>query len=340
MAKKSALTPLHYPATLRRLRANPHIRSLSATVRLHSLDFIQPIFVDESLQSPEAVRHLRGVFSETKESILHSVERDIAAGVQKFLLFPVPSEKNNTTFNFDFAARVVKMLKDRFGADIWLAADVCLCSYTTHGHCGILNSDGTRLLNGATVLVLADYALRLAEAGADCIAPSDISDGRIHAIRTTLDEHGFDTTAIMSYSTKFASKLYGPFRDVCKSAPSGTIALQGRTTYQISPDNLHDALQSSLRDLSEGTDILMVKPAAWYLDVVARLRQETTAPIAVYHVSGEYAALEFMAENGLLECATGHLELWTAFKRAGASAIISYAAREARAWIGEFLGDM
>jgi porphobilinogen synthase len=189
------------------------------------------------------------------------------------------------------------------------------------------------LQNDATVRVLADYALQLAEAGADCIAPSDMTDGRIHAIRQTLDAHSFDRTAIMSYSTKFASKLYGPFRDVCKSAPSDSITLHGRTTYQISPDNLHDALQSSLRDLSEGADILMVKPAAWYLDVVAQLRNQVTAPIAVYHVSGEYAALELLAANGLLERSAGHLELWTAFKRAGANVIISYAAREAKAWI-------
>ena len=325
-----------YPQTLRRLRANPHIRSLTADVRLHPDEFIQPIFVDESLSEREPVRHLRGVYSETRTSIEASIERDIAAGVRKFLLFPVPAEKSDShTFRFDFAMDIVKNLKHRFGTAIWLASDVCLCSYTSHGHCGILNAEGTQLLNDTTVQVLTEYALKLAEADADCIAPSDMSDGRIHAIRRALDTNGFDATAIMSYSTKFASKLYGPFRDVCKSAPSDAITLQGRTTYQISPNNLHDALQSSLRDLSEGADILMVKPAAWYLDVVARLRNQVTAPIAVYHVSGEYAALELMAENGLLERAEGHLELWAAFKRAGATAIISYAAREARRWLAD-----
>lgn len=325
--------PPAYPATFRRLRANPHIRSLVGTARIHSAEFIQPVFVDESITERESVRHLNGVYSETLETLSASVQRDFAAGVRKFLLFPVPAEKVEHGFRFDFAARAVQTLKSRFGSDIWLANDLCLCSYTAHGHCGIINADGTRLLNDETVQVLADYARILAEAGADCIAPSDMTDGRIHAIRQTLDAHGFDHTAIMSYSTKFASKLYGPFRDVCKSAPSTSIALQGRTTYQISSDNLHDALQSTFRDLSEGADIVMVKPAAWYLDVVSRLRQETTAPIAVYHVSGEYAALELMAANGLLERSEGHLELWTAFKRAGANVIISYAAREAKAWI-------
>lgn len=324
-----------YPQTLRRLRANPHIRSIAADVRLHPTEFIQPIFVDESLTEREAVRHLNGVYSETFNTLSASVERDIALGVRKFLLFPVPAQKSDSNFQFGFARDVVQSLKSRFGTDIWLASDLCLCSYTAHGHCGLLNAEGTMLQNDATVRVLADYALQLADAGADCIAPSDMTDGRIHAIRQTLDAHGFDRTAIMSYSTKFASKLYGPFRDVCKSAPSDSITLQGRTTYQISPDNLHDALQSSLRDLSEGADILMVKPAAWYLDVVAHLRQKTTAPISVYHVSGEYAALELLAANGLLERSLGHLELWTAFKRAGANVIISYAAREAKAWIAE-----
>lgn len=333
MAKDSTITPPSYPATFRRLRANPHIRSLAGGVRLHSTEFIQPLFVDEALQKREPVRNLNGVYSETLETISASVERDIAAGVHKFLLFPVPAEKQEHGFRFDFASGAVQTLKSRFGSDIWLASDLCLCSYTAHGHCGILNAEGTRLLNDETVMILADYSQILAEAGADCIAPSDMSDGRIQAIRQTLDAHGFDHTAIMSYSAKFASKLYGPFRDVCKSAPSGSTTLQGRTTYQISPDNLHDALQSTLRDLSEGADMVMVKPAAWYLDVVARLRQEVTAPIAVYHVSGEYAALELMAANGLLERSEGHLELWTAFKRAGANVIISYAAREAKAWI-------
>jgi porphobilinogen synthase len=300
---------------------------------VHSAEFIQPLFVDEALAERESVRHLNGVYAETLDTLSSSVERDIAAGVHKFLLFPIPAEKSAYEFRFDFAARAVQSLKSRFGSDIWLASDLCLCSYTAHGHCGILNAEGTRLLNDATVQALTLYAQKLAEAGADCIAPSDMTDGRVHAIRQMLDAQGFDLTAIMSYSAKFASTLYGPFRDVCKSAPSVSIPLQGRTTYQISPDNLHDALQSAMRDLSEGADIVMVKPAAWYLDVVARLRQETTAPLAVYHVSGEYAALELMAANGLLERSAGHLELWTAFKRAGANVIISYAAREAKAWI-------
>jgi porphobilinogen synthase len=315
------------------LRANNHIRELAATARVDGREFLQPIFVDEALTERAPVKHLQGVYAETLNSILPSVEADIAAGVRKFLLFPVPASKAEHLFQFDFAASIVAVLKANFGNDIWLAADLCLCSYTTHGHCGILNAEGTRLLNDETVQLLTLYAERLAGSGADCIAPSDMSDGRIRAIRQRLNDAGFDHVAIMSYAAKFASTLYGPFRDVCKSAPSASSALQGRTTYQIAPDNLHDAVQSALRDLDESADILMVKPAGWYLDVVTQLRQHTHAPIAVYHVSGEYAALEQLAANGLVERSAAHLEFWTACKRAGANIIISYAAREAQAWL-------
>jgi len=331
----TAVSPAHtaYPSTLRRLRANEHIRELAATVRVDAREFIQPLFVDESLSERMPVQHLPGVYAETLNSVLATVEADLEAGVRKFLLFPVPATKSEHVFCFDGASSAVAALKSRFGNDVWLAADLCLCSYTTHGHCGIVNAEGTRLLNNETVQLLAHYAERLAEAGADCIAPSDMNDGRVRALRQRLDETGYDHVAILSYAAKFASKLYGPFRDVCKSTPSSAVRLEGRTSYQISPDNLYDAVQSALRDLSEGADMLMVKPAGWYLDVVAHIRQHTQVPLAVYHVSGEYAALEQMVANGLLERGAAHVELWTACKRAGANIIISYAARQAASWL-------
>lgn len=334
-SSQHALGDAHYPATHRRLRANAHIRELAASVTLNYRDFIQPLFVDESLSERKESSGMPGIFSETPESVIASVENDIAAGVRKFLLFPVPSGKSHHPHgaDFDFAALVVAAVKRRFGADVWLACDLCLCSYTEHGHCGILSADGARLLNNETVYTLAEYALRLAEAGADCIAPSDMSDGRIHAIRTVLDANNFDHVAVMSYASKFASAFYGPFRDVCKSAPSATVQLQGRTTYQLSPFNLSDALASAERDITDGADIIMVKPAVPYLDIVTRLSERILAPLAVYHVSGEYAAIELLAREGLIERRAGHLELWTSFKRAGASIVISYAAREARGWI-------
>lgn len=322
----------NYPLNQRRLRANEHIRQLAAQVYVHHHDFIQPLFVDESLSDRQPTTHLTGVYTDTVESVLKQIESDVAAGVTKFLLFPIPSSKAVHGFNFDFAVKVTERIKQTFGNSIWLANDVCLCSYTTHGHCGVLNTTGTLLLNNETVEVLANYSLQLAQAGSDCIAPSDMSDSRILAIRRVLDDNTLDNVAIMSYAAKFASSFYGPFRDVCKSAPGG-VQLSGRNTYQLDYRNTNDAIASALRDAAEGADILMVKPAAPYLDIVQQLSLQVHKPLAVYHVSGEYAALELLAQNTLGERNDLHMEVWASFKRAGASIIISYAARNAKAWL-------
>ena len=309
------------------------MRGLCAEVRLQAQGFIQPLFVDEALTSPRPATGLPGVMIDTPDSVLETVSRDLADGVEKFLLFPIPKPSSGHSFDFRFAASVISGLRAAFGDDIWLAADLCLCSYTTHGHCGILNEDGSRLLNVETVQVLSDYASVLAQAGADCIAPSDMSDGRVAAIRQRLDAEGFDHVSIMSYAAKFASQFYGPFRDACHSAPMAGQGLRDRRTYQISPMNAGDAVDSALRDLQEGADILMVKPAALYTDIIAAIRRETRAPIAAYHVSGEYAALEGLVREGLADRAAAHLEVWTALQRSGAGIIISYAARHAHQWI-------
>ncbi len=318
----------------RRLRANEHIRDLASEVTLHVKEFIQPIFVDETLSERSGSPTMTNVFSETIESALRQTELDLKAGVSKFLFFPVPKDRFDTTFSFDFAVRCIETLKENFGNDIWIATDLCLCSYTSHGHCGVLNRNQDKVLNNETVQILAQYALLLAEAGADCIAPSDMMDSRVRAIREKLNENNLSDVAIMSYSAKFASNFYGPFRDVCKSSPAKDLKITNRKTYQMDFRNGGDAITSSLRDLKEGADILMVKPALPYLDILTKLRQQTTAPIAVYHVSGEYAAIELLAKNNLIDADLGHLEIWTAFKRAGASAIISYKAREAMRVIG------
>ena len=310
----------------RRLRANAHIRDLVAEVTVNQSDLIQPIFVDETLSQREPVKNMSGVFSDTEASILHQIERDLKAGVTKFLLFPVPKDRFETAFRFDFAQNVVAKIKAEFGDALWLINDVCLCSYTTHGHCGVLNTEGSQMLNAESVKIIADYALGLAQAGADCIAPSDMTDGRIGAIRQILDENHLETTSIMSYSSKFASNFYGPFRDVCKSTPSGTI-LKNRKTYQIDYRNGSDAIRSSFRDAAEGADFLMVKPALPYLDIITKLTQKTDLPIIAYHVSGEYAAIDLLAQADLIDKMAAHLEIWTACKRAGATGIITYAAR-------------
>jgi porphobilinogen synthase len=323
---------LFYPLTQRRLRADAHIRELIASVKLSHRSFIQPLFVDQAIHTPRTVNGLNGVEVETISSVLGSIEENIKAGATKFLLFPVPAGKSDSAFDFSFAASVIQSIKKNFGETVWLASDLCLCSYTTHGHCGILANDHSRLHNSKTVEALAKYAAQLADAGADCIAPSDMTDGRIAAIRTTLDALGFDAVSIMSYAAKFSSQFYGPFRDACHSAPN-TKGLKNRKTYQLSPFNINDALASSLRDEKEGADIVMVKPAALYTDVIAMLKQQTLKPLAAYHVSGEYAAIEALAEKGLVNREAAHLEVWTALARAGADIIISYAAKQAKEWI-------
>jgi len=323
-----------YPVTQRRLRTGAHIRELTASVKLSHKSFIQPLFVEESLSAPRAVSGLKGVMVDTSETVLETIGKDLDAGVTKFLLFPVPAFKRDEHFDFTFAVSVVRKIRQHFGERIWIAADLCLCSYTTHGHCGILSQDHSKLLNHATVDVLANYAVQLAAAGADSIAPSDMMDGRIAAIRSRLEEAGFDQVSIMSYAAKFSSQFYGPFRDACHSAPRSN-GLKNRKTYQVSPLNPNDALASALRDDREGADILMVKPASLYTDIIAKLKQQTRKPVAAYHVSGEYAAVELLAAEGLINRAEGHLEVWTALQRSGADIIISYAARQARKWIDQ-----
>ena len=323
---------IFYPITQRRLRADAHIRELTASVKLSHKSFIQPLFVDEAITGPRAVNGLSEVEVDTPASVLTTIEQSIKGGATKFLLFPVPGNKKQNGFDFSFASSLVRSIKENFGNDVWIASDLCLCSYTTHGHCGILNDDHSKLVNHKTVDVLTKYATQLAIAGADSIAPSDMTDGRISAIRTSLDALNYDTVSLMSYSAKFSSQFYGPFRDACHSAPN-TNGLKNRKTYQLSPLNMNDAIASSLRDEKEGADILMVKPAALYTDVIAKLKQQTLKPIAAYHVSGEYAAIEALAEKSLVNREAAHLEVWTALTRAGADIIISCAAKNAKQWI-------
>jgi porphobilinogen synthase len=323
----------------RRLRQNPWIRDLVRENRVSLAQLIQPLFVVEGLKAREAIPGLTGTFRETSDSLLSRVEKDLEVGVHKFLLFGVPSTKKTSGFQYDFTARQIEALKKRFGKDCFICVDVCLCSYTSHGHCGIVNPEGDHVQNQATVKELAKAALSYAQAGADCVAPSDMMDGRIAAIRAALDGAGLERTILMSYSAKFHSKFYGPFRLAADSAPKNGSPntkedLKDRASYQIDPANYNDAKQSSLRDVREGADILMVKPGMPYLDVLARLSSEIEKPWAVYEVSGEFAAIELMAKEGLINGPEAHIEAWTAFVRAGASMIITYGARFAKNWMG------
>jgi porphobilinogen synthase len=320
------------PITQRRLRTSTHMRELTATVRLHHKNFIQPLFIDEGIAAPRTVTGLTEVQIDTIDTVLQTVEDCVQSGVTKFLLFPVPANKALLQFDFSFACAVIKKIKERFNDAVWIAADLCLCSYTTHGHCGILNEAQTKLSNNKTVDVLCNYAAQLAVAGADCIAPSDMMDGRIAAIRTTLDALQYDTVSIMSYAAKFSSQFYGPFRDACHSAPAAA-GLHNRKTYQLSPLHINAAVAAAQRDDNEGADIVMVKPAALYADVIKTIKEHTLKPVAAYHVSGEYAAIELLAQHHLVQRAAAHLEVWIALQRSGADIIISYAAKHAKQWI-------
>ncbi|OYY21972.1 MAG: hypothetical protein B7Y69_08070 [Sphingobacteriia bacterium 35-40-8] len=322
-----------YTSNRRRIRANEHIRELVANVYVNHRDFIQPLFVDESVQERTPMASLNEIAADTIASVLDQIALDLEQGISKFLLFPVPLHKSITDFDFGFVIKALQAIKKKFGNQVWIAADTCLCAYTQHGHCGLLNETQTAVLNHESVTVLAQYALALAKAGADCIAPSDMMDGRIAAIRNALDENGFDHIAIMSYSAKFSSQFYGPFRDACKSSPGNNPILKDRKTYQFSAYNAQDGLLSTIRDIEEGADLVMVKPALPYLDIIQTIKQETKFPLVAYHVSGEYQSLELLASQGLVERSQAHLEIWTSLKRAGADCIISYAARHAKDWI-------
>jgi porphobilinogen synthase len=324
----------------RRLRQNPLIRELVRENRVSHIQLIQPYFVVQGIKDRETIPGLTGTHRDTPDTLLKQIEKDLEAGSKKILLFGVPTAKATKGFNYDFTSSQIAAIRKRFGSDIFMSVDVCLCSYTSHGHCGILNPEGDHVENAASVSELAKASLQYAQAGADCIAPSDMMDGRIGAIRETLDKAGLDRTLIMSYSAKFHSKFYGPFRLAADSAPkAGSVSkLTNRATYQIDPGNLQDARASSLRDVAEGADILMVKPGLPYLDVLAKLSQEIQKPWAVYEVSGEFAAIELMAQQGLIAGPEAHMESWTAFVRAGASMIITYGARFGRDWLASLEG--
>lgn len=317
---------------LRRTRMNRWTRELVRETRVSAEQLIQPLFAVEGIRDREPVPGLPGVHRETPETLLRQIESDLEAGVRKFLLFGVPSSKGEQAFDGSFAAAQVAAVKKRFGGDLFLAVDVCLCSSTAHGQCGVVSERGDRVLNDRTVSELAGLALAYARAGADCVAPSDMMDGRVAAIRAALDADRLEDTLLLSYAAKFHSKFYGPFRAAADSAPKGS-GLRDRATYQIDPANASDALRSARRDAEEGADLLMVKPGLPYLDILHRLSREVALPWAAYEVSGEYAAVELLAREGLADGPAAHLEAWTALARAGAQIVITYGARHSAEWL-------
>jgi porphobilinogen synthase len=310
----------------RRLRRTETIRTLVRETRLTPDCFILPLFVCEGRGVRREVSSMPGVCQLSVDEAVKEAAAAKTDGVLGVLLFGLPDSKDATGSKAaDPDAPVqnaVRALK-REVPDMIVITDVCLCEYTSHGHCGIL--EGEEILNDVTVAHVAEAALSHAVAGADIVAPSDMMDGRVAAIRTLLDERGLDRVGIMSYAAKYCSAFYGPFRDAADSAPQ----FGDRRSHQMDPANVEEALREVETDLEEGADIVMVKPAVHYLDVISRVKREFNQPTAAYHVSGEYAMLKLAAAHGWIEERRGMLETLTAIKRAGADIIITYYAREA-----------
>lgn len=271
---------------------------------------------------------LPGVFRDTEESVFKQVESDLKSGVTHFILFLVPELKSNTEIPKSFYERSISSLKKKF-PESFLWIDTCMCSLTTHGHCGLLHSDGN-IDNPSSVKHLSKIALIYAQSGADGIAPSDMMDGRVASHRSILDTNGFSKIPILSYSTKFKSNFYGPFRAAADSAP----AHGDRSSYQIDVRNREDSILSSIRDKEEGADFLMVKPGMTSIDLIGPIRERTGLPTGAYQVSGEYASIHYLAQSGFCDFDAAIREAWQVFSRASASYLITYAARRGKEILG------
>jgi porphobilinogen synthase len=337
------MTVMPFPQTrLRRLRATRALRGLVRETRLDPADFVYPMFVAHGLDRREPIEAMPGI---DRLSIAHAVSEAgeaHALGIPAVLLFGLPASKDEEGSGawddegvVQLATRAIKETHP----DLLVITDLCLCEYTSHGHCGVLRRpDGSRgagawredvVDNDATLELLSRTAVSQARAGADLIAPSDMMDGRVGSIRGALDEEGFNDTPIMAYSAKFASAFYGPFREAADSTP----AFGDRRSYQMDPANAQEAVRETLLDVEEGADIVMVKPALPYLDVIRRIKDETAMPVAAYSVSGEYSMLKAAVAAGYLDERTAVLEALTSIRRAGADIVITYFAKEAALWL-------
>ncbi len=304
--------------------------------KLSAHDFVLPLFVSEKLKSRRAIESMPGVFQLAPSEVADEAQRAHDLGLQAVILFGIPSKKDEQASSaYDengVVQKAVRAIKTKC-PELVVITDVCLCEYMSHGHCGVTKIDGDHfhVLNDESVELLAKTALSHAASGADMVAPSDMMDGRIGAIRETLDSHGFDQTGIMSYAAKFASVFYGPFREAAESPPQ----FGDRRSYQMDCANADEALREVALDIEEGADIVLVKPALPYLDILWRVRERFAKPTAVYHVSGEYAMVKAAVEKGCFEERPAVLEIMTSLKRAGADLIITYWARELAEWTKE-----
>ncbi|MDI3280756.1 MAG: porphobilinogen synthase [Bacillota bacterium] len=318
----------------RRLRRTPQLRRLVAETSLDPGDFIYPLFVVPGSGVKEEIPSMPGNYHWSADLVVEEAAAAWQEGIPAVLLFGIPEYKDaqgSAGWREDGPVqRAIRALK-RAVPELVVMTDVCLCDYTDHGHCGVVK--GQEILNDPTLDLLARIALSHAEAGADVVAPSDMMDGRVAAIRQRLDEHGFTHVAIMSYAAKYASAMYGPFREAAQSAPQ----FGDRRSYQMDPPNSDEALREIELDLEEGADIVMVKPALAYLDVIARAKEAFGVPLAAYNVSGEFSMVKAAARLGWLDERRTALEILLGIKRAGADMIITYFARDAARWLKEGL---
>jgi porphobilinogen synthase len=328
----TTMTRLDLPpfARLRRLRTTPALRRMVRETALSPADFIAPFFVTEGRDVQRPVSSMPGVAQLSVDRLVVEVRSVAALGVPAVLLFGIPDAKDavgSAAYARDgVVQRAAMALKDAL-PDLIVVTDVCLCEYTDHGHCGVV--EGGRILNDPSLELLARQALSQTEAGADIVAPSDMMDGHVAALRQALDAGGYQQTPIMGYSAKFASAFYGPFREAAESAPQ----FGDRRSYQMDPGNGREALREVEADIAEGADIVMVKPALAYLDLIRAVRDRVQHPIAAYNVSGEYSMVKAAATNGWLDERAVTLEILTGIKRAGADLIISYHAADAARWL-------
>ncbi|MEX1141856.1 MAG: porphobilinogen synthase [Thermoleophilaceae bacterium] len=321
-----------FPATrMRRLRGSGLLRDMVRETELSAAHLMQPLFVELGTDSRTPIEGMPGV---ERLSISHAVEEAGVVkelGIPAVLLFGVPADKDEQgsgAYDEEGVVQLaVRAIKEAH-PDLLVVTDVCLCAYTSHGHCGIVRPDGA-IDNDVTLELLAQTAISHARAGADAVAPSDMMDGRVAALRTQLDAEDLKETPIVAYSAKFSSAFYGPFREAADSAP----AFGDRRTYQMDPANADEAVREALLDVEEGADILMVKPALPYLDVIRRVKDATRLPLAAYNVSGEYAMIKAAAATGQLEERAAVLEALTSIRRAGADIVITYHAKDAAAWL-------
>jgi porphobilinogen synthase len=315
---------------MRRMRQSEQLRSLMRETRLNVDQLVYPLFIAEDLSGPREISAMPGVMQWPLETLGREIERLVARGICSVLLFGIPSVKDEVGSQAYASQGIIQQAIRRIKAlapQLIVMTDVCLCEYTSHGHCGLIHNG--RVQNDESLELLARMALSHVEAGADLVAPSDMMDGRVGAIRRLLDEQGYSAIPIMAYSAKYASGFYGPFREAAGSAPQ----FGDRRSYQMDPANVREALREIDQDIAEGADIVMVKPALAYLDVIRQVRDHCSLPLAAYNVSGEYAMIKAAAREGWIDEQRIVMEVLTGIRRAGADIIITYFAPDVATWL-------